>query len=56
MAKSAIEGASMNVRINLGSIKDKAFAGNLKTRLTKIIKQSDELFAKTKGIIEGKLG
>jgi glutamate formiminotransferase/formiminotetrahydrofolate cyclodeaminase len=56
MAKSAIEGASMNVRINLGSLKDKAFAENLRSRMTAVLQESNRLFDKTKAIVESKLG
>lgn len=56
MAKSAIEGASMNVRINLGSIRDKAFADDLRTRMNAMLEESNKLFEKTKAIVESKLG
>jgi len=54
-AKAAIEGASLNVRINLGSIKDGAFAERLKSRMENILSECDGLFAQTKRIVEEKL-
>jgi len=56
MARSAIEGASMNVRINLGNIKDRAFAEDLKSRMAAILQKSNALFEQTKSIVESKLG
>lgn len=56
MAKSAIEGASMNVRINLGSLKDKAFADDLRSKMNAVLQESNKLFEKTKTIVESKLG
>lgn len=55
MAKAAIEGAALNVKINLSGINDKEFAGKLKSRMEEILKSGTELYEKTKSIIDGKL-
>lgn len=55
MAKAAIEGAALNVRINLPGIEDKAYADKLKSRMEEILNRGTELFEKTKAIIDGKI-
>ncbi|OQX92278.1 MAG: hypothetical protein B6D58_03540, partial [candidate division Zixibacteria bacterium 4484_95] len=55
VAKSALEGAALNVRINLGGIKDKNFVDDLRKRLTNLLNQGTELYEKTKSIVESKL-
>lgn len=55
MAKTALEGASLNVRINLGGINDKAFADDLKARMGKLLNRGAEIYEKTKTIVESKL-
>ncbi len=55
MAKAAIEGAALNVRINLPGIEDKEYAGKLKSRMEEILKQGNELYEKTKAIVDGKI-
>jgi glutamate formiminotransferase/formiminotetrahydrofolate cyclodeaminase len=55
IAKTALEGAALNVRINLGGINDKDFADDLRKRMTKLLDQGAKLYEKTKFIVEGKL-
>jgi glutamate formiminotransferase/formiminotetrahydrofolate cyclodeaminase len=55
MANTALEGASLNIRINVGGIKDKAYAENLKSRMTELLRKGDELYRKTKSTVDGKL-
>ncbi|MCD6162540.1 MAG: glutamate formimidoyltransferase [candidate division Zixibacteria bacterium] len=55
MAKAALEGASLNVRINLGGISDKAFADDLKDKNDKLLARGSELYEKTKAIVDGKI-
>ncbi len=55
MAKAAIEGAALNVRINLPGIEDKDYAGKLKSSMEDILKRGTELYEKTKAIVDGKL-
>jgi len=55
MAKAAIEGAALNVRINLGGIADKVFADDLNSRMTKFLEQGTKFYEKTKNIVDGKI-
>lgn len=55
IAKTALEGASLNVRINLGGINDKDFADGLRNRMTNLLDQGAKLYEKTKSIVESKL-
>ena len=55
MAKAALEGAALNVRINIGGIEDKIFADNLKSHMNELLKQGAELYEKTKSIVDGKI-
>lgn len=55
MAKTALEGASLNVKINLGGINDKTFADDLSSRMAKLLSQGTELYEKTRAIVESKL-
>lgn len=55
MAKAALEGASMNVRINLPGLDDKAFADDLKKKMDELLIRGRELFEKTNTIVDGKL-
>lgn len=54
-ARAAVEGASLNVRINLGNIQDAEFAKNLKSRMENILAECGILFERTKRIVEEKL-
>ncbi len=55
MAKAAIEGAALNVRINLGGIADKAFADDLSSGMTRLLEQGAKFYEKTKKIVNGKI-
>jgi glutamate formiminotransferase/formiminotetrahydrofolate cyclodeaminase len=55
MAKAALEGAALNVRINLPGISDKKFADELKNSMEKFLQHGTELYEKTKTIVDGKL-
>jgi glutamate formiminotransferase/formiminotetrahydrofolate cyclodeaminase len=55
MAKAALEGASLNVRINLPGISDKEFAKELKNKMGELLKQGTGLYEKTRTIIDGKI-
>jgi glutamate formiminotransferase/formiminotetrahydrofolate cyclodeaminase len=54
--RSCIEGAGMNVRINLGSLKDEQFKGELQTSLVKVRAESDAEFERIIKIVDSKLG
>lgn len=55
MAKTALEGASLNVRINLPGLADKTFADELKLKMNKLLTRGRELYEKTSQIVNGKL-
>jgi formiminotetrahydrofolate cyclodeaminase len=55
MGKAALEGASLNVRINLPGIDDKEFADELKNKMAELLKQGTDLYEKTRTIIDGKI-
>jgi len=55
MARAALEGASLNVRINLPGINDKDFADKLKSDMENLLKRGHELFEKTQKIVDGKI-
>lgn len=55
MAKAAIEGAALNVRINLPGISDKKYANDLKSRMEELLDSGSKLYEKTKKIVDGKL-
>lgn len=54
--RACIEGAGMNVRINLGGLKDETAKAALGSRLAEIRAVSNEQFEKTSRIVDGKLG
>jgi len=54
--RACIGGAAMNVRINLGQLKDKKFRSRLQKRLQKVSADSEALFKKVIRIVERKLG
>jgi len=54
--RACIEGAAMNVRINLGQLKDKKFRNRLQKRVQKVSADSQILFRKIIRIVERKLG
>lgn len=53
--RACIEGAAMNVRINLGSIKDEQFRAKLSEKVRKIMTDSEAQFHKVRELVEGKL-
>jgi glutamate formiminotransferase/formiminotetrahydrofolate cyclodeaminase len=53
--RACIEGAALNVRINLGQLKDEKFKANLKEKLRKISADSEAQFKNTRQVVEGKL-
>ena len=53
--RACVEGAALNVRINLGQLKDEDFKTNLQEKIRKISADSDAQFKNIKQIVEGKL-
>jgi glutamate formiminotransferase / formiminotetrahydrofolate cyclodeaminase len=53
--RACIEGAALNVRINLGQLKDEKFKSNLQEKLRKISADSGAHFKTIIQIVEGKL-
>jgi glutamate formiminotransferase / formiminotetrahydrofolate cyclodeaminase len=54
--RACIKGAAMNVRINLGQLKDKKFRSRLQKRVQKVSADSEALFKKIIRLVERKLG
>ncbi len=54
--RACIEGAALNVRINLGQLKDEKFKSALVAKVRKISAASDEQFKKINQVVESKLG
>ena len=54
--RAGIRGAAMNVRINLGQLKDKKFRSRFQRRVQKVSADSEALFKKIIRIVERKLG
>jgi glutamate formiminotransferase/formiminotetrahydrofolate cyclodeaminase len=54
--RACIEGAAMNVRINLGSLKDEAVKSALGEKLKKVSANSDLAFRSIDQVVQGKLG
>jgi glutamate formiminotransferase/formiminotetrahydrofolate cyclodeaminase len=54
--RACIEGAAMNVRINLAGIKDEKLKALLQERVQRISAQSESEFTATRQIVESKLG
>ena len=54
--RASIEGAAMNVRINLATLKDEKFKTNLQKRLSDTCEDSEAQFKKITQTVEGKLG
>src|SRR6266478_790128 len=53
--RACIEGAAMNVRINLGQLKDKKFKIQLQERVQKVSADSEAQFKKINQVVESKL-
>ena len=54
--RACIEGAAMNVRINLAGLKDQEFSGSLREKMQRIAKESETEFKGLHAIVDGKLG
>jgi glutamate formiminotransferase/formiminotetrahydrofolate cyclodeaminase len=54
--RACIEGAALNVRINLGQLKDEEFKTALANKVQEISESSDTQFKKVSEIVESKLG
>jgi len=54
--RACIEGAALNVRINLGQLKDEKFKTTLANKVQEISENSDTQFKKVSEIVESKLG
>lgn len=54
--RACIEGAAMNVRINLGTLKDEQFTSGAAAKLRKIRSASEARFIELQRIVESKLG
>ena len=52
---ACVEGAALNVRINLAALKDKKFAAVLLKKVQQISADSEAQFGKINQIVEGKL-
>lgn len=53
--RACIDGAGMNVRINLGSLKDEKVKGSLQEALKKVSAESDAEFQRINQVVQGKL-
>jgi glutamate formiminotransferase/formiminotetrahydrofolate cyclodeaminase len=54
--RACIEGAALNVRINLGQLKDEKFKTALSDKVQKITADSEAQFEKINQVVQGKLG
>ncbi len=54
--RACIDGAAMNVRINLAGLKDEAFKVSLREKMKRIAQDSDAEFKRIHAIVESKLG
>jgi glutamate formiminotransferase/formiminotetrahydrofolate cyclodeaminase len=54
--RACVEGAALNVRINLGQLKDEKFKSALVEKVRKIAADSDAQFKKINQVVESKLG
>jgi len=54
--RACVEGAALNVRINLGQLKDEKFKSALVEKVRKISADSDAQFQKINQVVESKLG
>ncbi|HEY1582711.1 MAG TPA: cyclodeaminase/cyclohydrolase family protein, partial [Chthoniobacterales bacterium] len=53
--RACIEGAAMNVRINLSGLKDEKAKGSLQQRMETLMADSQERFHAARQVVEGKL-
>jgi glutamate formiminotransferase/formiminotetrahydrofolate cyclodeaminase len=54
--RACIEGAAMNVRINLGGLKAQEFSGSLREKMQRITQECETEFKRLHAIVDGKLG
>ncbi|HZE57258.1 MAG TPA: glutamate formimidoyltransferase [Chthoniobacterales bacterium] len=54
--RACIEGAAMNVRINLSGLKDQTVSGSFREKMQRIAAESDGEFKRLHAIVESKLG
>ena len=54
--RACVEGAAMNVRINLGGLKDESLKASLREKMQRIAHDSDSEFKRIHTIVESKLG
>jgi len=54
--RACVEGAALNVRINLGQLKDEKLKSSLQERVRKVQTDSNSSFEKINRIVEGKIG
>jgi len=54
--RACIEGAGMNVRINLGGLKDEAVRSSLREKMKQVMDASEAEFTRVRAIVESKLG
>src|SRR5438067_3904141 len=53
---ACVEGAAMNVRINLAGLKDQALSASLREKMQHLVSESESEFKRLHAIVEGKLG
>jgi glutamate formiminotransferase/formiminotetrahydrofolate cyclodeaminase len=54
--RACVEGAAMNVRINLAGLKDEAFKSSLREKMQRVSGESEAEFKRVHAIVESKLG
>src|SRR5437763_265695 len=54
--RASIEGAAMNVRINLAGLKDQALSASLREKMQHLGSESESEFKRLHAVVEGKLG
>ena len=54
--RACIEGAGMNVRINLGGLKDEAVSASLREKMGQLLSTSEAEFKRVQALVETKLG
>jgi glutamate formiminotransferase/formiminotetrahydrofolate cyclodeaminase len=54
--RACIEGAGMNVRINLSGLKDEAVSSPLREKMERLVAESETEFKRLHAIVQGKLG